>query len=90
MQQLIRQAHREVDEVHAIVLPELALSDKLARDLAASLMNETAVELFITGAICHDGGQGQTDRKMNQQEVNRNTEKVHQNLLNPFSISFRS
>jgi hypothetical protein len=48
---LIERARREVSEVHAVVLPELALDRRLAGQLARSLARVSGLELFVSGTV---------------------------------------
>lgn len=54
---LIGFAHQEVDVVHAIVLPELALDFDIAQAVAKELGAHTKLEFFITG-IAYPGEHG--------------------------------
>lgn len=47
--ELIEEAHREVEIVHGVVLPELALNKDFAAKVAAILADKTRLEFFITG-----------------------------------------
>jgi hypothetical protein len=64
---LITEAHRDVDKVHGVILPELALSESLAREVADDLAKPGGnippeVELFITGALCPEAVSGAAPR----------------------------
>lgn len=48
---LIRAAQREVREVDGVVLPELALSKRVASWLARELASESGLELFVSGVL---------------------------------------
>jgi hypothetical protein len=48
---LIRVAKYEVAEVHAVVLPEAALTEEMAQDVAVILGKQANLELFVTGSI---------------------------------------
>ncbi len=39
------------EEVHILIMPELALDEELADEVAAHLARETSLEVFITGAL---------------------------------------
>lgn len=48
---LIREARREVGQVHGVILPELALNSRLSRDVAQALArSDSNLEVFICGA----------------------------------------
>ncbi len=49
--ELIRQASREVREVHGLILPEGALDDSRALALARQLAKQTNLELFVSGSL---------------------------------------
>lgn len=51
---LIDRAHRDVDIVHGLVLPELSLTESFAKEVATILAAKTKLELFITGAFSTD------------------------------------
>lgn len=57
LMELIDSAHQEVDVVHAIVLPELALNFNIAQAVAEELGAHTKLEFFITG-IAYPGTHG--------------------------------
>lgn len=57
LMELIRSARQEVDVVHAIVLPELALDFAIAQAVAEELGAHTKLEFFITG-IAYPGKHG--------------------------------
>lgn len=46
---LVKQAKREVDCVHAIILPELALSEALAQRVARRIAESNGLEMFVSG-----------------------------------------
>lgn len=56
IQDLIREAKREVAKVHAVVLPEAALKADMATAVAEALGRESEIELFVSGAILESDG----------------------------------
>ncbi|HEV2722929.1 MAG TPA: hypothetical protein VG323_23090 [Thermoanaerobaculia bacterium] len=62
IQDLIRDATREVERVHAVVLPEAALTAEMAASVAETLGKESDIELFVSGAI--DAEEGETPRNV--------------------------
>jgi hypothetical protein len=49
--ELIKSSEPEVDQVHAIVLPETALRKEFADKVAEILLKKTDLDLFITGVV---------------------------------------
>lgn len=56
IQELIREAKQEVSSVHAVILPEGALTEEMADEVAAILGKEANIELFISGVMSHRDG----------------------------------
>jgi hypothetical protein len=54
---LIEQTKQEVDQVHGLILPELALSSELAKAVAEELRRKSTLEIFITGALSNARGE---------------------------------
>jgi hypothetical protein len=60
---LVREAQGEVEKVHGIILPELALNQRLVDDVGSRLLAETDLELFITGvSVPAEKGHGPQNR----------------------------
>ena len=53
--ELISVGLAEVPRVHAVILPEGALQEDMARDVALQLRKEANIELFISGVASKDG-----------------------------------
>lgn len=51
IQELIEAGKREVQNIHAVVLPEAALSREMAKDVARILSHEEKLEIFISGIV---------------------------------------
>jgi hypothetical protein len=56
IEQLIVSARKEVDAVHAVVLPEAALTEKMAVKVAQLLADEAKIELFVSGVVAGSDG----------------------------------
>jgi len=56
IQKLIAIGLQEVPRVHAVVLPEGALSEEMARHVAIQLRDDANIELFISGVTSDEGG----------------------------------
>lgn len=52
---LVTASHREVEQVHGVVLPELALNRLLAEGVAKRLAEDTNLEFFIAGVTSENG-----------------------------------
>jgi len=50
---LIKEAETTVEKVHGIILPELALDEDRARNVARLLAGDTDLEIFISGVSCN-------------------------------------
>jgi hypothetical protein len=58
-QSLLKKFGEDTDDrthIHGLILPELALSEHVAQELAGYLARETNLEFFITGASSHPQG----------------------------------
>ena len=53
---LIRKARCEVSRVHAVILPETALTQLMAAEVATILAREAEIELFVTGVMATENG----------------------------------
>jgi len=51
IQELIEAGKREVQNIHAVVLPEAALEREMAKDVAHILSHEEKLEIFISGIV---------------------------------------
>lgn len=74
IQDLIREAQREVDRVHAVILPEAALTAEMATRVAETLGRESDIELFVSGAV--DAAENETPRNVTCSMVFKQGEAV--------------
>jgi hypothetical protein len=51
VRKLIKAGRREVQDIHAVVLPEAALEQQFANDVANLLRREDKLEIFISGVV---------------------------------------
>ena len=61
---LIKRAHTEMEPVHAVVLPETALMNDFAAQIAGLLAAESDVELLLTGTLHRDDGRTRNSASM--------------------------
>lgn len=62
---LIKESEKEVERVHAIVIPEAALTESFAREVAQRIAaSNKSLELFVAGALAIDSTSGQPPRNL--------------------------
>jgi hypothetical protein len=78
---LLQRAEQELERVHAVVLPELALRLDLANKLAEILSQKTELDLFVTGVLAGNEGQARNTAPIYQfsgrRVINRSFQAKH-------------